>query len=52
MILNASLLAKGWPLRGSRYLAGAPVTAHTSDIGPFVFEKPVTTETLPAGVST
>ena len=40
MILKASLLANGWPLSGSRYLAGAPVTAQTRETGPFALEDP------------
>jgi hypothetical protein len=52
MILKASLFANGCPLSGSRYLAGAPVTAQTKDTESFAFEEPATTGILPVGVST
>jgi len=53
MILKASLFANGYPLSGSRYLAGAPVTAQIKDKGPLAFADPATTgNLLPLSVST
>jgi hypothetical protein len=46
------LLANGYPVRGSLYFAGAPVTAQTKETGPFAFAEPTTTGTFPNEVST
>jgi hypothetical protein len=46
IILKASLFANGYPVRGSLYLAGAPVTAQFRDTRPKVFPDPYTIAVL------
>jgi hypothetical protein len=43
IILKASLFANGYPVRGSLYLAGAPVTEQVNEIGPLALDEPGTT---------